>query len=380
MAFIKDRDKIERFAQFRDISLSFRFWFLKKSDTSDFFKSNKTMKQMQLNTHSDYDLLITQIGQIYTAAQKAANQAIGAELLKAYWYIGFYIVEYEQKGHIRAAYGKNMLVNLAKDLTIRYGKGFSRTNLVYMRLLYVRYPERDSLIYQLTWSHYIELLTIDDDLARSFYEQQSLLENWTVEALKRQKKSALFQRLALSKDKEGILKLAKEGQSIETPSDILRDPYILEFLKLSEKQSYSESDLEQRIIDKLQEFLLELGKGFAFVGRQYRITLNNKHYHVDLVFYHIKLKCYVLIDLKVDKLEHYDIGQMNMYLGYFAKEITESTDNEPIGIILSAEKDDVMVEYAMFKNNAQLFVAQYQLYLPDKAILEQKIREILGKN
>jgi YhcG PDDEXK nuclease domain len=157
----------------------------------------------------------------------------------------------------------------------------------------------------------------------------------------------------------------------------MRDPYILEFLKIPENQSYSESGLEQRIIDKLQHFLLELGKGFAFVGRQYRITLNNKHYHVDLVFYHIKLKCYVLIDLKINSLEHYDIGQMNMYLGYFAKEITEPTDNEPIGIILSAEKDDVMVEYAMFKNNAQLFLAQYQLYLPDKAILEQKIKEIL---
>lgn len=334
---------------------------------------------MNLNTSHDYDLLINQIGQIYSDAQKAAHQAISTELLKAYWYIGYYIVEYEQKGHIRATYGKQLIINLAKDLTLRYGKGFSRTNLVYMRLFYIRYPHKDLLIFQLTWSHYIELASIEDDLARSFYEKQSLHENWTVEELKRQKKSALFQRLALSKDKEGILKLAKEGQTIDTPADIIRDPYILEFLKISEQQAYSENDLEQRIIDKLQEFLLELGKGFAFVGRQYRITLNNKHYHVDLVFYHIKLKCYVLIDLKLDNLEHYDIGQMNMYLGYFAKEITESTDNEPIGIILSAEKDDVMVEYAMFKNNAQLFVAQYQLYLPDKAVLEQKIKEILEK-
>lgn len=336
------------------------------------------MKPMQPNP--DYDLLLSQIGQIYTAAQQAAHNAIATELLKANWNTGRYIVEYEQKGHIRAAYGKHLLVNLAQDLTLRYGKGFSRTNLVYMRLLYVRYPQIESLSYQLTWSHYIELLAIDDDLARSFYEQQSLLENWTIEVLKRQKKSALFQRLALSRDKEGILKLAKEGQTIDTPADIVRDPYILEFLQIPENQSYSESDLEQRIIDKLQAFLLELGKGFAFVSRQFRVTLNNKHYHIDLVFYHIKLKCYVLIDLKVDKLEHYDIGQMNMYLGYFAKEITEPTDNEPIGIILSAEKDDIMVEYAMFKNNAQLFVAQYQLYLPDKSVLEQKIKEILGKS
>ena len=185
--------------------------------------------------------------------------------------------------------------------------------------------------------------------------------------------------MAFSKDKEGILKLAKEGQIIEHPADIIREPYILEFLKIPEQHTYSENELEQRIIDELQTFLLELGKEFAFVGRQYRVTLNNKHYHVDLVFYHIKLKCYVLIDLKIDNVEHYDIGQMNMYLGYFAKEVTEETDNEPIGIILSAEKDDVMVEYAMYKNNAQLYVAKYQLYLPDKTILEQRIKKILEK-
>jgi predicted nuclease of restriction endonuclease-like (RecB) superfamily len=337
------------------------------------------MNEVPLNPHQDYDLLISQIGQVYSAAQRAAHQAISAELLKAYWYIGHYIVEYEQKGEIRAAYGKKLILTLAKDLTLRYGKGFSRTNLVYMRLLYVRYPHQESISFQLTWSHYIELLAIDDDLARSFYEKQSILENWTLEALKRNKKTALFQRLAFSKDKEGILKLAKEGQTIEHPHDIIREPYILEFLKIPEQHIYSESELEQRIIDELQTFLLELGKGFAFVGRQYRVTLNNKHYHVDLVFYHIKLKCYVLIDLKVDNIEHYDIGQMNMYLGYFAKEVTEETDNEPIGIILSAEKDDVMVEYAMYKNNAQLYVAKYQLYLPDKAILEQRIKKILEK-
>ena len=346
---------------------------------SDFFNCDKSMNNVTLNPQEDYDLLVNQIGRIYTVAQRAAHQAISVELLKAYWHIGYYIVEFEQKGHIRAAYGKQLILTLAKDLTLRYGKGFSRTNLVYMRLLYVRYPNQETISFQLTWSHYIEFLAIKDDLARSFYEKQSILENWTIETLKRHKKTALFQRLALSKDKEGILKLAKEGQIIETPADIIREPYILEFLKIPEQYAYSENELEQRIIDELQTFLLELGKGFAFVGRQYRVTLNNKHYHVDLVFYHIKLKCYVLIDLKLDNVEHYDIGQMNMYLGYFAKEVTEATDNEPIGIILSAEKDDVMVEYAMYKNNAQLFVAQYQLYLPDKAILEQRIKRILEK-
>ena len=337
------------------------------------------MNQPPFHPPRDYDVLIRQISEAYTIAQRAAHQAITAELLNAYWQIGYYIVEYEQKGDIRASYGKQLILTLAKDLTLRYGKGFSRTNLIYMRLMYIRYPTRSAISNRLSWSHYNDLLALDDDLARSFYEKQSIAENWTLEALKRHKKTALFQRLALSKDKEGILKLAKEGQQIAQPEDIIREPYVLEFLKIPERHTYSESELEQRIIDELQTFLLELGKGFAFVGRQYRVTLNNKHYRVDLVFYHIKLRCYVLIDLKIENIEHYDIGQMNMYLGYFAKEVTEPTDNEPIGIILSAAKDDVMVEYAMYKNNAQLYVAQYQLYLPNKAMLEQRIKNILDK-
>jgi predicted nuclease of restriction endonuclease-like (RecB) superfamily len=195
--------------------------------------------------------------------------------------------------------------------------------------------------------------------------------------LKRQKKSGLFQRLALSTDKAGILQLAQQGKIIEKAEDIVKNPYILEFLNLPENQKYSESDLEQAIIDNLHHFLLELGKGFAFVGRQYRLTLNNRHFYVDLVFYHIKLKRYVLIDLKLEDVEHYDIGQMNMYLGYFQKEVSDENDNPPIGIILSQEKDEIMVEYALMGISSPLFVSKYQLFLPAIEDLKSQVQKIL---
>ena len=195
--------------------------------------------------------------------------------------------------------------------------------------------------------------------------------------LKRQKESALFERLALSKNKKGIIKLAEKGQIIEKPQDIQKDPYVLEFLNIPEKYHYSESDLEKRITDNLQQFIMELGKGFAFIDRQHRIIINNTPYYVDLVFYHTKLKCYVLIDLKINEVKHYDIGQMNMYLGYFEKEENEDNDNPPIGIILTKEKDDIMVEYATYKIVSQLFVSKYQLYLPDKEVLQKRVLEML---
>ena len=197
--------------------------------------------------------------------------------------------------------------------------------------------------------------------------------------MKRHKTSALFQRLALSKDKKSILALAKTGQIIESDIDIVKDPYVLEFLNIPEKYRYSEKELEQKIIDNLQEFLLELGKGFAFIGRQYRVTLNNKHYRIDLVFYHRILKCFIIIDLKINDVEHNDIGQMNKYLGYFETEMNVSGDNPPIGIILTTEKDEVMVEYAMHGISNKIFVSKYQLYLPDKKMLQKKVREILDR-
>jgi len=206
------------------------------------------------------------------------------------------------------------------------------------------------------------------------------MKNWLVNELKRQKKSGLFHRLAISTDKVGIMNLAKQGKIVENESDLVKQPYILEFLNLPENNRYTENQLEQSIIDNLQDFILELGKGFAFVGRQYRITINNKHYFIDLVFYHIKLKRYVLIDLKIEDVEHYDIGQMNMYLGYFQIEINDETDNQPIGIILSQEKDDIMVEYAMIGISSNLFVSKYQIYLPDIKELKKRVKQIIDKD
>ena len=256
------------------------------------------------------------------------------------------------------------------------GKGFSRSNLIYMRLLYLKYPISEKPSHLLSWSHYVELLKIDNDLERSFYEKQTILENWSIPELKRQKKSSLFLRLASTKDKEGILKLAQNGQIIEQPSDILRDPYVLEFLKIPEPYYLSESELETRIIENLQHFLLELGKGFAFIGRQYRITLANRHHHVDLVFYHRILKCFVLIDLKKETAGYEDVGQMNMYLGYFENEENTEGDNPPIGIVLARDKDELQIKYAMHNLNSQLYVAKYQLYLPSEEELRKEIERM----
>jgi predicted nuclease of restriction endonuclease-like (RecB) superfamily len=230
---------------------------------------------------------------------------------------------------------------------------------------------------KLTWTHYADLLGVSDDYARGFYEKQAINENWSVRELKRQIGSSLFERLALSQDKSGILKLSKKGQLISQPKDIVKDPYVLEFLQFPEEYRMSESKLEQKIIDNLQTFLLELGKGFSFVGRQYRITLDNDHYYVDLVFYHRILKCFVLIDLKTKHVKHQDIGQMNMYLNYFKSEENTDGDNPPIGIVLGADKNDILVEYAIGGISNNIFVSKYQLYLPDRKVLEQKVKELI---
>jgi len=329
--------------------------------------------------HPAYTQLIQSIGQALHSGREQAYRAVAQIAVQTRWEIGQYIIQYEQNGHEKAEYGAYLLDRLARDLTLTYGKGFTRTNIIYIRKLFLVYPIGQTLSDQLSWSHYCELLTIDNDLERGFYEQQCLRERWSLSELKRQKKSALFQRLALSRDKEGILALARQGQIIAQPQDLLRDPYILEFLNIPEQHQYSESDLENRILEHLQYFLLELGKGFAFIGRQYRITLSNRHFRVDMVFYHRILKCFVLLDLKINEVEHCDIGQMNLYLNYFKKEENMPDDNQPIGIILTADKDDILVEFALGGLTNQVFVSKYQLYLPDRALLEEKIRSILDE-
>lgn len=326
-----------------------------------------------------YQKLVDTIGITIESARQRAIQAVNQELLKANWEIGKYIVEFEQHGNEKAEYGSSLLTNLSKDLKSRFGKGFSKSNIYLMRQFYLKYPIFQSLTGKLTWTHYAELLGVSDDLSRRFYEKQAFNDNWSVRELKRQISSSLFERLALSQDKSGILKLSEKGMIISEPKDIVKDPYILEFLQIPEEYRMTESKLEQRIIDNLQTFLLELGKGFSFVGRQYRITLDNDHYYVDLVFYHRILKCFVLIDLKTKHVKHQDVGQMNMYLNYFRSEENTDGDNPPIGIVLGANKNDILVEYAIGGISNNIFVSKYQIYLPDRKILEQKVKEIMSE-
>lgn len=321
--------------------------------------------------------LLDTIGQTFMDAQRRAISSVHNEQVRAYWNIGRHIVEYEQNGLTKAEYGTALLERLSDDLRKRYGHGFSRSNVSYMRLFYVKYPICETLSHKLTWSHYFELLKINNDLERSFYEKQCINENWSVRDLKRQKKTALFLRLIHSNDKEKIMKISHNGQELEHPEDLLKDPYIFEFLGISEDLKPLESDLERRIIDNLQQFLLELGKGFAFIARQQRITIANVHYRVDLVFYHRILKCFVLIDLKVNEVEHNDIGQMNMYLNYFKEEESAKDDNEPIGIILATDKDEILVKYATGGLSRKIFVSRYQTYLPDRKLLEERIKTLM---
>lgn len=331
----------------------------------------------QINSNEMLNTLISNIEQTVAIAKEKLATSVNTTITETYWQIGKYIVETEQDGKIKAVYGKKLLTTLSHELTLRLGKGYSRPNLNNMRKFYLKYPNCQTVSDKLSWSHICELIKIDDDLERSFYERQTVNENWSVRELQRQIDSALFLRLAVSRDKEGILSLAQRGIEVQKPEDVIKSTYTLEFLNLPESSQYTESDLEQRLIDNLQKFLLELGKGFTFVGRQYKITINNVHYHVDLVFYHRILKCFVLIDLKKNSVRHEDIGQMNMYLGYFATEENMPDDNAPIGIIMSRNKDELLVEYATYGMDSNLFVSKYELYLPNREDLERLVSNIL---
>lgn len=337
------------------------------------------MEIKELNTNRDYSNLVTQIADIYKQGQFNATVAVNTQLVQTYWQIGKYIVEFEQKGKLKAEYGTALINNLSKDLTLAFGKGFSRSNIIYMRLFYKEFQISQKPSDLLSWSHYVELLRISDKLERKFYLQQTINEKWSIPELKRQKKSSLFLRLAASKDKDGILALAKQGQIVEKPTDILREPYVLDFLKIPEPYHLTETELEKRIIENLEHFLLELGKGFAFVGRQYRIVLGNRPYYVDLVFYHRILKCFVLIDLKKEEAGYEAVGQMNMYLGYFETEENIESDNPPIGIVLAKEKDELLIQYAMNNISSQLFISKYQLYLPNREELLALISKQLSE-
>jgi predicted nuclease of restriction endonuclease-like (RecB) superfamily len=331
---------------------------------------------MEVQTNQ-YHQLISQIGDLLVAGRQKAAQEVNTILVQTYWEIGKYIVTFEQKGNEKAEYGSQLFDRISKDLTNAYGKGFGRSNLIYMRKLYLTFQISGTLSHKLTWSHYYEILKLDTELEIGFYTKQTEREKWSVRELKRQIKSMLFHRLALSTDKEGVLKLANEGHEVQQPEDLLKDPFVLEFLNIPEQHRYLESELEEKLISNLQQFLLELGKGFAFIGRQYRMSIGGKHFRLDLLFYHRILKCFVLIDLKRGEIDHQDIGQMNLYLNYFKKEEASEGDNEPVGIILGTQKNHILVEYATDSITNKIVLAKYQLYLPNKAQLEKALNKLL---
>jgi len=339
-------------------------------------------------------VLFQQVVALVKNAQQQVIRTINSTMVYTYFEIGRMIVEEEQNGKERAAYGKQVLKELSKELTKEFGRGFSVDNLQNMRKLYFVYSNYETvssiskvenkksetvssislisekpvltLNFILTWSHYIFLLNIDDNSERKFYEIESVKNNWSVRELKRQYDSALYTRLALSRDKEGVLKLSQEGQLIEKPKDIIKDPYILEFLGLPELHQYSESELEQEIINKLEHFLLELGQGFAFVSRQQRISFDDKHFRIDLVFYNRVLRSFVLIDLKIGELKHQDLGQMQMYVNYYDREMRLEGENKTIGIVLCQNKSNLLVEYTLPEGNEQIFASKYKTILPSK--------------
>jgi predicted nuclease of restriction endonuclease-like (RecB) superfamily len=354
--------------------------------------------------------LFRRIQDILEQARRQVVRTVNSEMVRAYWLIGREIVEEEQHGQARAGYGEALLAQLASELQAQFGKGYTRSNLQYMRQFYLAFPalldaelghaprslpappESEGEIRHaprgesylpgrlnpnLSWTHYRSLLKVESADARSFYEVEAVKNHWSSRELDRQINTLLFERLAKSRDKKGLLRLAAKGQQIQTPEDAIKDPFVLEFVGLPESPRLVETDLEEALITNLQMFLLELGRGFAFVARQQRITLEGDHFYVDLVFYHVILKCYVLIDLKVEKLTHADLGQMQLYVNYYDETQLTKGDNPTIGLLLCADKNDLMVKYTLGKENRQIFASRYKLHLPTEKELAEEIRREL---
>lgn len=348
-----------------------------------------------------------QIRALITTARQTVARGVDLLQVRTNFEIGRHIVATEQQGQARAGYGHTLLTELAERLSGEFGKGFARSNLAYMRAFYLAYAERAAIVqtlsgqlvadpaaigsaaaleivqtasgqselpFKLSWSHYVFLLGVKNLDERRFYEIEAAAMNWTVRELKRQFDTSLYERLALSRDKAGIARLAQSGQLIAKPADLLKDPLVLEFLGLAEQQRFSETDLESAIIGKIEQFLLELGKGFLFEARQKRFSLGGEHFFVDLVFYNRLLRCYVLIDLKLGRLTHQDLGQMQMYVNYFDRHLRCEGENASIGIVLCKEKNEALVEITL-PADANIHAQAYQLYLPSKDELQMKLRE-----
>ncbi len=338
--------------------------------------------------------LYNSIKSIIEEARVQIVRNVNSVITYTHFQIGKMIVEHEQKGKERAGYAEKTLVQLSADLTAEYGSGYSRTNLEYMRKFFLFYKHRISQpavgksspvkksqpvvgklggALQLSWSHYIQLLKIEDENERNFYEIEAVQNNWGKRELIRQYSSSLYERIALSKNKKAIKRLGKKGQIIERPTDAIKDHTVLEFIDLREDESYSESDLENAIISKLEHFMMELGKGFLFEGRQKRFTFEGDSFYVDLIFYNRLLRCYVLLDLKIGRLVHQDIGQMQMYVNYYDRKIKLPNENPTIGIILCKEENKTVVEFTLPENNKTIFAKEYKLYLPSKEQLRKQL-------
>ena len=332
------------------------------------------------------------VSNVLDKARKNAKTAVNLSMVYAYYEIGKIIVEEEQRGKKRAAYGTQLVNELSAYLTRMYGKGFSVGNLKNIRQFYRVYStdqigetvfsqfENLPMVdtgrkFFLSWSHYLKLMRIDNIDERHFYEIESVKNDWSLTELKRQYDSSLYERIAISTDKDKVYRLALEGQKFEKPQDVIKDPYVLEFLGLKELPEYSESELESRIIDNLQQFLLELGRGFAFVGRQVRFTFDEEHFMVDLVFYNRLLRCFVLFDLKIGELKHQDIGQMQMYVNYYDRKVKLPDENPTIGIVLCKDKNNAVVEMTLPEDNSQIFASKYETVLPSKEALQKLLEE-----
>ena len=324
--------------------------------------------------------LIQEIKEVLQTARHNVARQVNAELLTSYWNIGRIIVEYEQNSKTRADYGMQTLKDLSKTLTDEFGKGFSRSNLQNMRNFYLIYTKMPDASGKLTWSHYCEFLSITDESKRSFYEKESLNSGWSVRELKRQMSTSLFERLLLSDgkaNKETVINLAQHGVEMSNPIDMIKDPYVFEFLGIPENKPMLENDLEKALVQQIEKFLLELGRGFMFVGTQQRVTINNIHRYVDMVFYNKILRAYVLIELKTVKLLPEAVGQLNAYLNYYSAEVNDETDNPPIGIILCTDKEGVDAEYALGGLSNNIFASRYVYYIPNKEELIAQVENVL---
>lgn len=326
--------------------------------------------------------IIHEIREILDEARKNVAREVNNELIISYWKIGEIIVRYEQNKNIRAKYGEQTLKQMSKILTNEFGKGFSRSNLQNMRAFYLSYENCQTVSGKLSWSHYCELLSVADKDKRSFYEKEAINSNWSVRELKRQISTSLYERLLLSKgevNKQQVLNLSLKGIEIAEPRDIIKDPYVFEFLGIPEDKPVMESDLEKALIQQIEKFLLELGRGFMFVGTQQRITINNTHYFADMVFYNKPLKSYVIIELKTSKLMPEAVGQLNMYLNYYENEVNDEGDNKPIGIILCTDKDALAAEYALGGLSSNIFASKYTYYIPDKEQLIAEVEKVISQ-